>query len=167
MSHPAALEEAELLRQCEKERSRSGGPGGQHRNKVETMVSLTHTPTGVEAHAGERRSVRENMPVAVRRLRLALAVRVRCPVPLGEARSALWLSRTRGGRIVCSVEHRDYPAMLAEALDMVGACGLDAKKAALRLGVTPTQLVRFVGDHPPALEWWNAGRLAAGEHPLR
>lgn len=102
------------------------------------------------------------------RARATLASRLpRRDERLGSKRWEGPASRARGGRIVCAVEHRDFPAMLAEALDMVGACGLDAKMAALRLGVTPTQLVRFVRDHPPALEWWNAGRLAAGEHPLR
>lgn len=164
--HPASLNEEELLRECRKGRSRSSGPGGQHRNKVETKVTLTHTPTGVEACAGERRSVRENMPVALRRLRLALASEIRLSVPIGDARSELWLRRTPRGRIVCALDHWDFPSMLAEALDMIEACGLDPRKAALRLGVTPTQLIRLVREHPPAFESWNARRLEAGEHAL-
>lgn len=166
--HPATLDDDALLRQCEASRGRASGPGGQHRNKVETMVELVHKPTGIEAHASERRSIRENTPEAIWRLRLALAVRVRTPVPDGDARSALWRTRcTPQGRIVCSPEHRDYPSLLAEALDMIDACGLDVKRSGARLACSPSQLIRFVKDHAPALVWLNAARAHAGLHALR
>ena len=54
--HPARLPIDELLADCEERRLRRGGPGGQHRNKVETAVELTHRPTSVAAEANERRS---------------------------------------------------------------------------------------------------------------
>lgn len=165
--HPAALDDDDLLAQCHLGKSRSGGPGGQHRNKVETLVTITHGPSGIAAHAGERRSATENKAVAITRLRLALAVHVRTPVPLGDARSELWIRRTPARRIVCSDEHRDFPAMLAEALDTAQACRFDPRAAAARLDVSPTQLVRFVARHPPALAWWNEHRSELGQHPIR
>lgn len=166
--HPATIDEAALLAQCERSTQRTSGPGGQHRNKVETAVNLTHEATGIEAHAGERRSVRENHPVAVRRLRLALAVRVRCAVPPGDQRSALWRGRCdREGRVACNPEHWDYPALLAEAMDNLWACDLEPRKAALRLGCTASQLVRLVKDHAPAMVALNAARMAAGARALR
>ncbi|MBL8964973.1 MAG: peptide chain release factor-like protein [Phycisphaeraceae bacterium] len=165
--HPAALDDQALLDQCRLEKSRSGGPGGQHRNKVETLVTITHQPTGLSAHAGERRRAIENKQVAITRLRLVLAVHVRTPVPLGEARSELWIRRTPARRIVCSTDHRDFPAMIAEALDMAHATRYDHRLAATRLGVSPTQLTRFVARHPPALAWWNHQRAALGHHPRR
>lgn len=167
MTHPACLPEEELLRQCDWGRSRGSGPGGQHRNKVETKVTITHRPTGVEAHAGERRSAGENKHVAIGRLRVALALQIREAVPDGDARSALWRSRCRAGRIACNPEHRDYAALLAEALDMLAACGLEPRTAALRLECTPTQLIRLVKDHPPALEWLNRARAECGLHVLK
>ena len=38
--HPAMLPEEALLKQCTTEFDTTGGPGGQHRNKVETAVTL-------------------------------------------------------------------------------------------------------------------------------
>jgi RF-1 domain len=166
-AHPASIAEDLLLSQCHTGKSRSGGPGGQHRNKVETMVTITHEPTGVAAHAGERRSAEENRRVAFFRLRLSLAVEVREPVPIGDARSDLWISRTAGSRISCNPGHADFPSLLAEALDMIHACRYDAKKAALRLSVTPSQLIKFVAEHPHALALWNRRRAEIGAHPLR
>jgi ribosome-associated protein len=59
----------ELLRECEVETFRAGGPGGQHVNKVETGVRLTHLPSGVVASCREERSQHRNKTTCVRRLR--------------------------------------------------------------------------------------------------
>jgi len=181
--HPASLDDESLLAQCDLSKDRTRGPGGQHRNKVETQVILLHTPTGISAHAGERRTVTENKRVAIKRLRLRLAVEHRCPVPLGEIGSELWRSRRRapargpgasptprarsGGRIVCAPDHHDYPSLLAEALDVIAAADWDLAKAALRLDVSPTQLLKLIKDHPPALIHLNNERKARGEHALK
>lgn len=165
-AHPAAWPEPALLAACRLGKGRASGPGGQHRNKVETLVEITHEPTGLSAHAGERRSATENKAVAIRRLRLLLATEHRIPVPLGEIGSDLWRSRVRAGKIACNPDHEDFPAMLAEALDVVVAAKHDMKRAAIRLSCTPSQLTKLIKDHPPALAALNRARDDAGLHPL-
>jgi len=165
--HPSAIDPEVLLEQCQMVRGRSGGPGGQHRNKTETLVELTHTPTGISAHAGERRSPEANRKRALKRLRLALAIEHREPVPPGEARTELWMARCTKGRIACNREHADFPAMLSEAMDVLFACGLDAKKAATRLGCSSSQLVRLIAKHTPAIRRLNRDRRERGMHALR
>ena len=103
--HPACLDDEALLKQCDINTGRTGGPGGQNRNKVETLVELTHRPTGLDSHASERRSQSENKRVALRRLRLALAVAARMPVPIGEIGAALGKSRGKGGRSSGNPDH--------------------------------------------------------------
>ncbi len=160
--HFAALPDDQLLAQCRVSTGRSSGPGGQHRNKVETLVMLCHEPTGVEAHAGERRSQADNKRVALRRLRLALATARREGVPIGEIGSDLWKSRVRDQRISISPDHHDFPALLAEALDAIADAGWKPRKAAVRLETTVSQLTRLIKDHPPAFIMWNDQRAQRG-----
>eukprot|EP00913_Durusdinium_trenchii_P006333 g5945.t1 len=161
------LSPGELLKHCSIRKGRTSGPGGQHRNKVETHVTITHEPTGLIGQAGERRSAEVNRKVAVRRLRLTLATEHREPVPIGEIRSDLWRSRVRGSRIACNPSHTDYPSMLAEAMDVLVDASCDVKRASVRLGCSASQLVKLIKEHPPALERVNALRAERGEHPLR
>lgn len=50
------------------ERFKSSGPGGQHRNKVETAVRITHIATGVSAEATDSKSQARNKRNAFFRL---------------------------------------------------------------------------------------------------
>ena len=64
--HPT--DRTSLERDCEVEFFIAGGPGGQHRNKVESAVRLRHLPTGLIVTATERRSQRMNREVAFERM---------------------------------------------------------------------------------------------------
>ncbi|MCC6336253.1 MAG: peptide chain release factor-like protein [Myxococcales bacterium] len=68
----AALTDEALLAECEERFFVAGGPGGQHRNKTETAVRLTHRPTGLVVTATERRSQLMNRGEALERLRRLL-----------------------------------------------------------------------------------------------
>ncbi len=59
---------ASLERDCEVQFLIASGPGGQHRNKVESGVRLIHRPTGLTVTATERRSQHANREVAFERM---------------------------------------------------------------------------------------------------
>lgn len=147
--HPTQLTVERLLADCDIRFQRRSGPGGQHRNKVETAVRIRHRPTGIEAQASERRQQGENRAIALGRLRLQLALHVRCQrgatIP-----SALWRRRCVGGRIVVSEVHPDRAALLAESLDCLAQAAWDPILAARQLACTRTQLVRFLKSEPEA-----------------
>ena len=165
--HPAATDIDVLLRDCDIRRQRRGGPGGQHRNKVETAVIITHNPTGIQAEANERRSQEQNRQVAIFRLRVHLAISVRDQISDLYEPSELWRSRRSTARLVISPTHKDFPALLSEALDVLAAHGMDVKPAAEQLGVSASQLVKLLRAERQALIHVNTLRAKDALPPLR
>jgi len=73
------LDDRTLFEQCEFDRFRASGPGGQKRNRTDSAVRLRHRPTGLQAEANESRSQHENRARALRRLRRTIALTLRVP----------------------------------------------------------------------------------------
>ena len=165
--HPAAIPAEHLLAQCQVRRERRSGPGGQHRNKVETAVVIEHTPTGIRGEASERRSQEQNRKMALFRLRIKLALEVRAETSCSAAPSKRWQERTRGGRLAINPEHDDFPSLLAEALDALSFAEFDAKQAAERLDVSASQLIKLLKLEPRALEIVNQHRRQRSLRPYQ
>ena len=165
-SHPATWEAQQLLAACDSRRQRRSGPGGQHRNKVETAVILTHRASQIQGQASERRSQQENRRVALFRLRLNLALGIRSdkqPIRPSE----LWQQRCTARRISIRATHEDFPGLLAEVLDLCQATGGDLKTVAEQLETTISQLIRFLKLEPRAFQLLNQLRADNQLHPLK
>jgi protein subunit release factor B len=63
----------DLLRECEVDTFRSSGPGGQHVNKTESAVRLTHLPSGVVVTSQQERSQHRNKALCLEKLRAKVA----------------------------------------------------------------------------------------------
>lgn len=163
--HPAAWPVERLLAECDVQHTRRGGPGGQHRNKVETAVVITHRPSGTIGQGSETRSQDTNRQAAVQRLRVNLALHVRTAIADGPP-SPLWQARAGGRKMIVSAAHADFPALLAEALDTLAACDGRLGDAAARLAVSASQLTKLLKTEPRALAQLNATRRTLGLRPL-
>lgn len=56
------------LKDCRVDTFRSGGKGGQHQNKTESGVRITHEPSGAVGESREQRSQLQNKKTAFRRM---------------------------------------------------------------------------------------------------
>ena len=164
-----ALDDDALFAQCRVETFRVSGPGGQHRNRTDTAVRLTHEPSGVTAQASERRSQLQNRHRALRRLRVTIAHRVRRPVDLARyappAELQAVLAAPKSKRL--GPRHADYPRGVQRFLDLFVAVDAVVGEAAQRTGVSTGALSRFIQADPPLLARCNALRKERGLRPLR
>ena len=63
----------ELLKKCSVDTFRSSGPGGQHVNKTESAVRITHLPSGIVVTSRAERSQHRNKARCLSELRRRVA----------------------------------------------------------------------------------------------
>ena len=160
-----SLDDPSLLAQCEFDRFRAGGPGGQKRNKTESAVRLRHRPTGVQGEANESRSQHENRARALRRLRLTIALTLRAPINLDDSAPSPQLAAAL--QRAPSRRAPDLLPTLAELFDVLEACVWRIRDAATLLGVPSAAVSRVLQLDDDV---WRAAaqrRQAHGLTPLR
>lgn len=144
------LDDVALLKECRQERYRASGPGGQRRNKVETAIRLHHQVSGLVSQAEESRSPEENRTRALRRLRERMALELRAPFDLEVPSLVPEFLAQRGAKGSLSVNprNRSYPIVVATLLDALEAARGSYAKAASALGLSTSQLLRFLRSDP-------------------
>ncbi len=81
--------------------------------------------------------------------------------------SSLWRSRCRDGQIEINAGHDDFPALLAEALDLLAANDFDPRRVAETLGCSASQLIKLLKKEPRAMAEVNEERRRRELHLLR
>ena len=137
-----ALDDMALSRLVKLEFTRGSGNGGQKRNKTSTAVRVVLPEYEVEASDCTERSQHRNRAAALRKLRMNLALKVRCaPQPPPRSRVALTAP--------------EYPLYAARLLDNLADCGGNYRNAAEKWGVSPSSLLKSVERDPVLYKWLN------------
>jgi hypothetical protein len=158
--------DATLLGECDVDTYRASGPGGQKRNKTESAVRLRHRPSGLSVIAEESRSQAENRVRALKRLREALALRLRQPAPEGVPPAVAACIDGRGRLAVGRRDARYLPAA-ASVLDVLVALEGSVSETAARLGITTANLSSFLTANDALLTEANRIRGGLRLKPLR
>jgi hypothetical protein len=157
-----------LIAQCEVDRYRASGPGGQHRNKTESAVRLRHRPTGVAALGVESRSQIENKRHAVRRLRVAIALEVREPAVDNASDRVQWLISSGTASFGPAMRRTgEFWAAMADLLDVLVDGNLEIGTTAHRLGITTGALSKLLLHDDQVGRAVNAWRRNRNMRPLR
>lgn len=159
--------DATLLAECDIQTYRGSGPGGQNRNKVESAVRIVHRPTGTTVTATESRSQAENRTRALRRLRRALALRIRRPLSADGVPAAIAAVIGRNGRIHVGARDARFLPAAAAILDVLVGVEGSVRAAAARLGLTSANLSGFLTGDDEVMAEANRIRARFGLRPLR
>ena len=149
-----------LLRECVQDFHKASGNGGQKVNKTSSAVRLIHTPSGVSvSESGDRSQVR-NRSNALKKLRLRIAMTVRCKIdedcPVADP------------FYVPSVHNiHAYAPWLAVLVDHLAFDGWDVRRTAERYGISSSRLIKIIFRDSDLWQELNRKRAAAGLASLK
>jgi len=155
---PRSQSDEAFLADCRVETYRGPGPGGQKRNKTSSAVRITHLPTSLQATATELRSQPMNRSMALRRLRLRVAIEVRQPVDVASIEMPAWFT------LDVSDRNELYPQVVGLVLDVLAANDWATAPTKDVLKVGSSQLTKFLHGDPSV---WAAVNRERGLRNLR
>ncbi|QSH41449.1 peptide chain release factor-like protein [Lentisphaerota bacterium ZTH] len=144
-----------LLKECRLDFFKATGKGGQKRNKSSSAVRIIHIPTGIAVTDCSERSQHRNRQVALKKLRVKIAVELRlensCPPP----------------RMDISPKHQDYPLWIAYILDILSKNGYKVKESATELQLNTAKFVKLLARDPYLWQLINSRRMAMELPPIK
>jgi hypothetical protein len=133
------LSDDALLAACRRESFRAQGPGGQHTNRTESAVRLTHVASGVTTQCQDHRERGRNQAAALKRLRLRLALHSH-----GTTQVAWILPYRRGTRLTIGPNADAYPTVVAVVMDALEQAEGALRGVAERLELSTSQLTKLL-----------------------
>ncbi|MDP6110931.1 MAG: peptide chain release factor-like protein [Planctomycetota bacterium] len=163
------LSDRDLLSDCKEEFIRSGGPGGQKRNKTSSAVRLTHVPSGVVAKATESRSREENRTRALRRMRQSIALQIRTDLNVENYRKIKLVSKYQdvSNRLRVNKKNPHWSLVVSHILDLLQATRGRVGECGSLLGCSTGQLIDFLSSEPDLLVAANNVRASFGVRRLK
>jgi len=140
------LSDAELLKLCETQAYKGSGPGGQHRNKTNSGVKVKLINVGIESYSCDDRSSHINKILALKKLRLKIALQIREEPAL----QIPFAFPGMDGRI--SADNKLYPEFIADVLDRIKAAGGDLGEAAKMWNLSKSALNKIILADKKVLE---------------
>jgi len=124
-------DDKELFAHCAMESFQASGPGGQKRNRKLSAVRIIHKPSNISVTSTETRSQSNNRHIALKKLRIKLAVEVRGP--------AISLDRLK-----ISLSNSIYPLWIALLFDKLWEFDFSISKTAESLGISTSKLIKLI-----------------------
>lgn len=164
-----ALDDRLLAHACRVEAYQASGPGGQKRNRTYSAIRLMHHATGISVIAEESRSQNENKMRALRRLRMAIAFRIRKERESDSFTLPETISPYFKPDSPLQVNQKNplYPLLCAAILDALYGAQGSLGDASRLLGLSTGRLSRFLGRDRDLLQAVNQLRAHFTLRPLR
>jgi len=154
------LNDQALLEHCDVQGTKGSGPGGQHRNKTLTGVRVALHPCNLEIRCTEDRSAHINKHLALRRLRLALALSIRqTPSP-----QPVHFPGTQGH---VQAANAGYPSWIADVFDRLEVSSGELRPVAEIYGFSPSALFRILSEEKSVQQAFQQLRLRHGKAALK
>jgi len=155
------MDDGALLAECVARGYQGSGPGGQHRNKTNSGVELTLNALNLEIRCCEDRSGQVNRLLALHRLRVKIALELRCaPDPLPP-----FPFPGSNGRI--QIANQQFARFWADILDRIDQHGGEIRPAAEAWGLSSSALVRIAFQEKAVIDNLQKLRIRYGKAPLK
>jgi len=150
-----SMSDAALLADCSRDDLSGGGSGGQKRDRKYSGIRLSHRPSGISVVSTVSRSRRRNESDALSKLRMALALNVRCEPP--EDVSAVSAAVSSNARL--------KPSVVADIFDILDVNGYRLGDVARSIGVSTGRLTKVLSRDKAAWRRLSEIRAARGGNP--
>ena len=163
------LNETAFIKTCRFDAYMASGHGGQKRNRTYSAVRLTHLPTAFAVIAEESRSQSENKLKALKRLRLAIALRVRKQLSAGSFTIPGEIREYFKPDAPLQINPKNplYPLACATALDALYLAAGKIGAAAELLSISTGRLNKFLSKDRDLISAGNELRTHFNLKPLK